>query len=101
MGFNSHRGTVGHSIGKSIIGKGDDSPMPPATPSKPGSLRSMSVEFAHNGGVSVQHRLHPPKGKDSYDPSLEQTHMFRDATEAHRHIGELMGIRMASGEQRD
>ncbi len=105
MGYNAHRGTVGHTIGKSIIGKDDGKPAPSTGSGGGHNLRSIRAEFGENGGVSVTHSLKPTsKGQDQFDPRLEQTHMFRDAQEAHNHMGALMGLtalRVGSGERHD
>jgi hypothetical protein len=106
MAVNAHRGTVGHTIGMDIIGKdnppGTSKLSPPNTGVDPSThkLKRISVEFGDNGGVSVNHRVEPTvrkKGDSEYDPRNEQTHMFRNADQAHAHIGTLMGLRMASG----
>lgn len=102
MAFNAHRGTTGHTIGTSIIGGGGKGGS--ISPPQPHNLASISTSFGDNGGVSVTHRLKPTGKQDSYDPRLEQTHMFRDAAEAHSHMGALMGLtalRVGSGERKD
>ena len=47
---------------------------------------------------------HTPKTKGSgpgtESATEEQSHVFRDAEEAHNHIGQLLGVRMASGLQK-
>lgn len=104
MGYNAHRGTPGHTIATGIMGKDSaNSPKLP-TASAGHGLKSIRAEFGANGGVSVTHSLQPTGKQDSFDPRLEQTHMFRDATEAHQHMGALMGttaLRVGSGEQKD
>ena len=62
------------------------------------------VDPAANG-LTVRHTPAPKGGlggpgvkPESAD--LEQAHVFRDATEAHNHIGQLLGVRMASGLQK-
>jgi hypothetical protein len=106
MGFSAHRGTAGHTIGMEVIGKDNPSgtskltnPVQGIDPSTH-RLKRINVDFGDNGGVSVQHSvmsLKPKKGDSEYDPRNEQTHMFRNADQAHAHIGQLMGLRLASG----
>jgi hypothetical protein len=94
MAFNAHRGTAGHTIGSQIIGKEGSQPPDPAHTSL--GFAHMSVKPATNG-FAVSHTPHTDKPED---PALEQTHVFRDAVEAHHHIGQLLGVRMASGQQK-
>ena len=101
MAFKSHAGTMGHKIGSSIIGKDNGKPMEPD-----GDEGAALTGFSHipdihvkgaNNGVVVNHS---PKLVKPEDPATEQSHVFRDATEAHNHIGQLLGVRMASGLQK-
>ena len=102
MAVNAHRGTVGHTIGAQIIGKdtptGTSKPKSGATP----GFSHMNVKPSQNGGFSVEHTPTVPGEKASGESPVEsQLHVFRDAEEAHHHIGELMGVRMGSGARRD
>lgn len=104
MGFSAHRGTTGHTIGAQVIGK--DNPTgtsPKASGNLPGlKFSDMSVKPAQNG-ITVRHTPPLPQGTKEYSESApqEQLHVFRDAEEAHNHIGELLGVRMGSGQRRD
>ncbi len=109
MAHNPHRGTAGHTIATSILSKeGQDNSKDPDSQSA-GQLVSgfshMSVRPSSNGGFAVTHTP-MPKGESGHSqighpetPTEEQLHVFRDATEAHNHIGQLLGVRMASGQQ--
>lgn len=108
MGFASHRGTTGHSIGKSIIGKDDGQRAELSgehtnsmTPEDAGTVTSFHGKRAANGGWSITHTPTTPRPEA---PAEEQMHVFRDAEEAHSHLGALMGVtavRVGSGERRD
>lgn len=117
MSFNSHKGTMGHSVAKSIMTpdlKQSDSPGH-STSSDPDSAGQSMVGFSHasiksasNGGFSVSHT--PTTGQGSQtsagsihpeSPAEEQMHVFRNAQEAHQHLGTLLGLREGSGSQRD
>lgn len=103
-----NKGSIGHAIGMSIIGKGDSHPMPsfastPATPKPKGdggttsgdinSLRRVTLEPADNGGYTVTHEPKPVKGKGDApnDYPSDKKHVFGDAKSAHAHLSKLMG----------
>ena len=109
MGFQSHKGTMGHKVGSAIIGK--DSGQPEMGGDEAGGNAMHGLQFSHlsvdpaANGLTVRHTPAPKGGlggpgvkPESAD--LEQAHVFRDATEAHNHIGQLLGVRMASGLQK-
>ena len=104
MAFQSHRGTMGHKIGSSIIGKDNGKPAEPDGDEMGGSA-SNAAQFSHMtvrpaaNGFTVTHT--PKTANMAEDPAMEQSHVFRDATEAHNHIGQLLGVRMASGLQKN
>lgn len=94
------RGTVGHTIATDIMSdhpRGQKSG--PGNVSVPewGDIDEIRVKPGDNGGASVTTRKKPKGKQDHFDPSLEQNHMFRDASEAHGHIGAMMGLRLAEG----
>jgi len=114
MAVHSHRNTPGHTIGTSIISKDDGRPAQEDdhTPGQTAvGFSNMSVRPAKNGGFEVSHTPVPktqtPKGDTGAHepighpetPVEEQLHVFRSATETHRHIGQLLGVRMGSGAQ--
>jgi len=108
---NAHRGTSGYKVGMSIIGKEQQAGKPngtdPANQSggdtSSGDLLSgfhdLSVKNAKNGFV-VRHTPKLPDGVKPYDEKapMEQEHVFRNAVEAHHHIGTLLGVKMAAGD---
>ena len=99
MGMVKSRGTIGHTIATDVMSdhpRGSKGPTDVSV-APPHKIDSIHVEFGDNGGVSVRTRRKPGKKQESYDPSLEQNHMFRDASEAHGHIGAMMGLRLAEG----
>lgn len=104
MGFNSHKGTLGHSIGKSIIGKDNDAGKPNGEDSASQSMgfSHINIQPAANGLV-VKHTpaMGPGAETKPENPSEEQTHIFRNAAEAHEHLGTLLGLKLGSGAQRD
>ena len=103
MAFQSHRGTMGHKIGSSIIGKDNGKPAEPDADDR--GMGQTAVGFSHMSvkpaanGFTVSHT---PKGMGAPEeaPAEEQAHVFRDATEAHNHLGQRLGVRMASGLQK-
>lgn len=119
MSFNSHKGTMGHSVAKSIMTpdlKQSDSPGH-STSSDPDSAGQSMVGFSHipairvqgaANGIAIHHT--PTTGQGSQtsagsihpeSPAEEQMHVFRNAQEAHQHLGTLLGLREGSGSQRD
>lgn len=106
MGHSAHRGTVGHTIGSQIIGK-ESQPKPDdntigQTATGFSHIPDIHVKGAANG-VSVTHTPKQEQGTQQVGkpetPVEEQLHVFRSATEAHNHIGQLLGVRIASGAQ--
>ena len=106
--FSNHAGTRGHKIGSAIIGK-DSGPMPSDNDGdEAGGKAANSAQFSHMSvkpaanGFTVTHtpKVGPSASTHPEDPATEQAHVFRDATEAHNHIGQLLGVRMASGLQK-
>jgi hypothetical protein len=90
---------MGHKIGAAIIGKDNGKPAEPDADDKGAAITGFSninVRPAANG-FTVSHTPKPIKPED---PATEQSHVFRDAQEAHHHIGQLLGVRMASGLQK-
>jgi hypothetical protein len=104
MAFTSHRGTVGHAIGTSIIGKDqpagtskatqvkitDPGVEDPQDKNKPtgGQLHSIRMEKHANGGFSVSHTM---KGEDGAGMTgKEESNVFTSAGDAHSHLGKLM-----------
>ena len=101
MAVNSHRGTVGHTIGTDIIGKENPSGTnKEATGKSPSMAQSFRAEKSANGGWSITHEPVSAKGNNSVgaeSPIQSQLHVFRDAESAHGHIGAFMGVRIGSG----
>lgn len=106
MAVNTHKGTLGHSIGQSILGRDQ----PPGTskasqvniksaqgPSQEAKtdFHHISVTRAHNG-FSISHSA---KGKDGA-PSEDTTHVFTDPADAHAHLGNLLDCPGCSGQGR-
>jgi len=92
---------VGHTIatdvmGDNLRGGGSKGPANVSVPSWD-QIDEIRIKPGDNGGASVMTKRKPKKGQDHYDASLEQNHMFRDAGEAHGHIGAMMGLRLAEG----
>ena len=115
MAFSSHKGTQGHAIGKSIMGRdtsvGTSNSNDPDAQSEGNvalGFQHMSVRPSNNGGFSVTHQPKTPVAAGekagagvakAETPVEEQLHVFRSAEEAHNHIGQLLGVRMGSGAQ--
>ena len=107
MAFKSHSGTMGHKIGSAIIGKDNGKPAEPD-----GDEGAALTGFYHLPDIHIKGAAngltvtHTPKPAGSANQSQaesapqEQMHVFRDAQEAHNHIGQLLGVRMASGLQK-
>lgn len=108
MGFNNHRGTPGHTIGADIMAddtpKGTRQSQGKANPNRqgpgPGLAESGRFRVGSNGGVEVYHTPKSASKKPESAPE-EQLHIFRDAQEAHNHMGALLGVRMAEGARED
>jgi hypothetical protein len=103
MGYQSHKGTAGHTIGSQIIGKESGSKSTPDPAHTAAGFSHLSIKPSENGGFAVTHTPKQESGKADIGkpetPVEEQLHVFRSATEAHNHIGSLLGVRMGSGAQ--
>lgn len=96
---SKHKGTLGHAVGASIIGKdqppgtGNLGKAPPAPPNGGADLSQlgrMEITGAANG-VQVSHT--PFHNGESDAPYPQSTnHVFTDPVEAHAHIGRHLGI---------
>jgi len=93
------RGTVGHTIATDVMADGPRGKKGPGNVQVPkwDEIDEIRVKPGDNGGASVMTRRKPTAKHKEFDPSLEQNHMFRDASEAHGHIGAMMGLRLAEG----
>lgn len=106
MAFRSHRGTIGHSIGKGIIGpdtapgnagKATQADHPPSEPDITGGsgseIRRIRLEMHDNGGATVHHEMKGKPGKDGAISPMgeEKSNAFGSAMDAHKHVGKLIG----------
>ena len=96
----ANRASAGHVIATDVMSdhpRGKKSAPTDVSVPDWNQIDEIRIKPGDNGGASVMTRRKPKKGQESYDASLEQNHMFRDASEAHGHIGAMMGLRLAEG----
>lgn len=111
MASHKHEGTLGHNIGRSILGhdqppgtskvtqvnvKDTADPQAQNRPSQ-SDFKHMSIEKHANGGFTVSHTTAAKDGSSFGEGSKEQSNAFTSASDAHAHIGNLMDCPGCSG----
>lgn len=84
---NKAAGTPGYDIASDIMSDGKSTPPTKAAPTGD-NFGSITLKSCENGGCTVEHTPHDPKG--DFHPG--KTHAFTDRQGAHSHVAKLMGL---------